>query len=264
MRTHIPNLLPKLTKTQELILYLLFKFRFLTTQHIQKLLHLKNPQYAQLLLKDLKEKGIINTKYNPTSFVDKTKPAIYFLSSKAIRILKKNKNCNKDALHKIYKEHLQTDSFVAHCLKIVDVYFSFAENIKADETLFFITESELLQYGYFPETLPSAYIALKDKEKTKRYFLEVFRDFATSGNLRFRLREYLAYADSGKWEENGNGQKFPSLLFVSPTENKKKHILFYAKALFDKEYEVKFSLFVTSITRILQTKNTHVWEKVED
>jgi hypothetical protein len=42
------------------------------------------------------------------------------------------------------------------------------------------------------------------------------------------------------------------VLFVCPTENLKKNISYYTKALFEKDYEEKFSLFVSSKTRMLQ------------
>ncbi len=262
MATYTPTPLPKITKSQHEILYLLFKFRFLNTHQIQKFLHLKKPQYAQELLKDLKDKGYIKTNYNPKSYIENTQPAVYFLGSKARKVLKENKNCTEQALNKIYKEQKQKDPFINHCMRIADVYFFFAENIKPDETLSFFTESELSKYGYFPDESPSAYIAVKNKEKTKRYFLEIFRETATSGNIRFRFREYVAYADSGLWEEHAQGQKFPSLFFILPTENKKKHVAHYAKAKFTDAYEQQFPFYITSLNKVLFGKDKNIWEKV--
>ena len=71
MTTYTPTTLPPLTTSQKEILSLLFKFRFLNTNQIHKLLHLKKPQYAQKLLKDLKDKKFIKTNYNPKSYIEK-------------------------------------------------------------------------------------------------------------------------------------------------------------------------------------------------
>lgn len=256
-------ILPKLTKTQLTILFFLYKFRFLNTNQIQQLLGYKQPQYAQELLKDLKDKGYIKTNYNPKSYIENTQPAIYYLAAKARHELKKNKNCHLTVLDRIYNEKKRTEEFINQCMAIADIYMFFIKHKKPDERVSFFTETELKRFEYFPEPPPTAYIAVKTKEKTRRYFLELFKDRATSGNIRFRFREYLTYVESGEWEANANGAKFPSVLFILPTERKRKHIGYYAKALFAKAFEEKFPLYVTSKNTIRFSKNNNIWGKVE-
>ena len=66
-------IIPKITKSQQYILFLFYKFRFLNTNQIQTLLNHKNQNYAQILLKDLKDKGYINTAQDPKTFKDRSK-----------------------------------------------------------------------------------------------------------------------------------------------------------------------------------------------
>src|SRR6266581_7990985 len=100
-------ILPEITQKQTYILLLLYKFRFLTTYHIQKLLNHKNPKRTQTWLKDLKDKGYIGIVENPDKkhrFVENNKPFIYHLAAKALHVLKDNEACERSILEKIYKE----------------------------------------------------------------------------------------------------------------------------------------------------------------
>lgn len=72
----------------------------------------------------------------------------------------------------------------------------------------------------------------------------------------------MKYVDSGNWEAHASGQEFPSILFVCPTDKLKKHISFYTKALFERAYEEKLDLFLTT-KDIIQRRNENIWEKVE-
>lgn len=254
---------PKITKTQEYILYLLYKFRFLNTHHFQKLLHHKNPKRTQSWLKDLRDKGYIQTLETKDRFTDRSIPLIYRLASKARFILKQNEDCDTAVLERIYKEHKRTESFIIHCLEIAEVYLFFVSQKEEDEEIHFFTQTELTQYDYFPDELPSAYIAVQTKDTTRRYFLEVFYDYAKSDVYRGVLYKYLSYADSDDWESNTENEPLPSVLFVCANERLKKHTAFYAKGRFQKEFEEKIDLFLTIKKKILQGNDKDVWERVE-
>lgn len=72
----------------------------------------------------------------------------------------------------------------------------------------------------------------------------------------------MKYVNNGDWEAHADGADFPSILFVCPTESLKKHIFFYTKALFEKEYEEKLSLYLTT-TNIIHHGSNDAWERVE-
>lgn len=254
--------LPLLTKTQKKILFYLYTFRFLTTNHIQKLLNHKNPHRTQAWLKDLKDKQYIAILETQGAFTDKNKPYVYHLAAKALHVLKENKSCEYVVLEKIYKEKTRKQPFINHCLDLADMYLFFLSRKEPDQELHFFTESNLAGYDYLPDPLPSAYITLKTTNETKRYFLEFFFPYATAGVLRYRFRTYLKYANSGTWESNEEDKPFPTVLFVCPTERLKKHIKFYTESVFKKSYEEKINFFVTSQNILLQSNKEIVWENV--
>ncbi len=253
----------KITGKEKQILKYIYKFRFLNTNQLQILFNHKNPKRIQLWLKDLKDNKYIHRYYLPDSFKNRTKPAVYFLGTKGIQILKQEKDCDVEALGKVYKEKSRTESFISYCLDLADVYLFFLAKKKKDEEIRFFTESQLLQYEYFPTPLPSAYISVKTKEKTRRYFLELFRDYASAGILRSRILTYMQYVEGGNWEDNANGQAFPAVLFICPREKLKKHLYYFAKALFEKQFDEPFPLYLSWNERILNAKTPDVWEKVE-
>lgn len=257
-------ILPKITTTQKQILFLLFKFRFLTTLHVQILLKHKNPKRTQSWLKDLKDKNYIGMIYFRNSRKDNTKPAIYYLKPQARFILKENLDCDEKALNKIYKENTRREKFIMHCLSLADIYLFFLSQKKETEELNFFTQNELGTYTYFPQELPSAYIALRTPTGTRRYFLDLFDEYTPPWVLRSRVKQYIRYAEDGVWEERTKENKIPSIFFVCPTDTLKSHIYFYTKSLLEKEYEEKITLFLTTKTRLKLSQNTqNIWEKVE-
>lgn len=254
-------ILPKTTKKQKYILYLLYKFRFIHTNQFQKLLNHKDPTRTQKWLKDLKDKGYIQTTDERETYKDYSLPFVYRITPQARQILKHNEDCNLQILSRVYKEKTRTEAFIRKCLAIVDLYLFFLSKKGKNDTLQYFTETELFIYDFFPETKPSAYIAIKTKDTTSRYFLEWFDKYIPPGVLRARFQEYLTYADSGDWEAHSQGEAFPSVLFVCPTTKRKNHIKYYAKGVFAKAYEEKINFFVTTQDK-LHSNNTSIWEKV--
>ncbi len=248
-------------KQKEILLYL-YNFRFLNTHHFQKLFNHKDPHRIKVWLTDLINKGYISRNYSRKTITESTTPAVYYLAPKAIHILKENENCDSTILQKIYKEKTRTNKFITRCLTIADLYFFFLSQKSREQELHFFTASMLAKYKYFPDPLPAAFIAVKEKETTRRYFLDTFDEYIPSSVIRHRLRSYLQYASSMEWESNAHNEPLPVILFVCPSERVRKHISFYAKALFEKSYEEKLSLFLTTIETI-QNNKKEIWEKVE-
>jgi len=210
-----------ITRKQKEILNYLYKFRFLNTHQIQKLLNHKNPNRSLTWIKDLIGKKCIKRQYDRKSFQDNTKPATYYLGTQARHILKSENNL-----------------------------------------LIFFTKNELHDYEYFPNPLPDAFIAVKGTDSTKRYFLDLFDEYTPPFVIRQRVRSYLEYVENSDWDENTENTPLPSILFICPTESIKKHINLYAKSLFEKTYEDKLSLFLTTKTRINLGNKNNIWQKV--
>ena len=86
--------LPLLTNKQKAIINYLFTFRFLTTNHFQKLCNHKDKRRIQAWLNDLVEKKYIGVLDTRNSYKDKSQPFTYHLSAKARHILKENNTCD--------------------------------------------------------------------------------------------------------------------------------------------------------------------------
>src|SRR5438034_8036080 len=98
-------ILPETTDKQKQIFNYLYTFRFLHTNHFQKLFNHKDKRRIKEWLKDLKDKGYIAKVENgKNTFENRTKPAIYCLIPKARHILKRNENCDLLVLDRVYKE----------------------------------------------------------------------------------------------------------------------------------------------------------------
>lgn len=254
--------LPAITQKQKEILLHLYKFRFLTTNQIQLLLHHKNPTRIQPWLKNLTEKEYVRRYYSRTTFGDNTKPAIYFLASRARHILKEEKDCSSHELNRVYKEKQKSKKFIDHNLFIADIYLYFLSRKEAHEELHFFPRANLGDFEHFPNPLPDAYIAVKTPEKTKRYFLDLFDAYTPPFVLRNRVKAYFSYAENTTWQENTNNSLLPTILFVCPSETTKKHIFMYSKALLTKTFE-EITFFLTTKDNIqngMTQKN--IWEKV--
>lgn len=256
--------LPTITDTQIQILLYLYKFRFLTVRHIQILLHHKTPDYIQKLLKDLTDKNYIAIIDFPTgnAYTDNAKPYIYHLRSRSKHVLKQHKVFDESFFQRFYAEKKKSKPFVDLCLMRASAYLVFLADKKPDDTLHFLTESDLVNYDYLPDPKPSAYIAVQGKEKTRRYFLQLFYSYAKSSILRASFQSYLSYASSGTWEANEPNKPFPTLLFVCSTNRLKNHIRYYAEGVFAKKFEEPINFFVTSEKTLLQENSGNIWEKV--
>ncbi|SRR6266403_782247 len=253
--------LPPTTTKQKEIIFQVYKFRFLNTYHFQKQFNHKDPHRIKVWLKDLTNKGYLSRIYSRKTVTESSQPAIYYLAPKARHVLKTNPKCDLSVLNRIYKEKKRTQKFIKSSLTIAELYFYFLAQKEQAEELHFFTESELTSYKYFPKDLPSAYIVVRSGTKTKRYFLDFFDEYARSSEIRYKVRMYLDYANSGEWEANANGESMPAILLICPSEKTKKHISFYTKAKFEKAFEEKIALFLTTHD-VLQKGNKNIWQKV--
>lgn len=172
------NKIKDINLKQIAILILLYRFRFLNTKQLQKLLSHKDPSTVQGWLADLVQKQYVYSNYDRTKFGKNTKPSVFHLLPKAIQILKEQEDCDEKLLKKIYGEGERSDGFINDCLFIADTYLKLKEQVSKTSEVHFSTKVDLNGYEYFPDPLPDAYIALKEKRKTNRYFVLLLEEKA--------------------------------------------------------------------------------------
>jgi hypothetical protein len=246
--------LPRLTKKQQVILKLLYRYRFLNRIQIQALMGHKDPKTINLWLRDLRAKGYVEWIYS-THFAEKTKPAVYYLSLNSVRHLRTLTRTGKDEdgkaivlpvyppeeLRKRYKESTRSQTYIDHCILIAECCIALErENTKNEvkddrkSKLRFYYQAEadyLLDRSYYHFILESGLIQpslvfCKDrldedgKEETtlESYILEVFDPTLPRYRMKKRLGDYIKYLDdeSGEWQERTNTEKLPVVLFVCP------------------------------------------------
>jgi len=210
------------------ILDLLYRFRFLTSNQIQKLLHDKTPRLTNYHLKILLDNHHIGRHYART-LGSANQPAVYFLDSGCIKILEEKKQLTKVKLKRIYREKIRSQQFIQHALFIGDYYLKLAlDSDKSNHTLHFFTKIDLEEHKYLIKPLPDVYFARVDQEKNiKRYIVDVIDEGSPRFAIRKRIDQYNDYVESGTFEEV-TGHQFPTILFICPNPGiqiyLKKHI----------------------------------------
>ena len=250
--------IPKITSKEKQVPKLLYKFRFLNSNHIQKALKHKNHHRINEWLNDLVSKGLIE-KIDDEKNV--TKPAVYCLSQKAKNILKDDKNINKNFLKWLYKEKDRDRKFIAHHLSLADIYIFFLSKQKKNTILNFFNKHELRTYKFFPEDLPDVYISTKTNGTSNRYFLNLFEEYTPKWALRKIIKDYISYFEEGTWQSNTK-EKFPKILIVSPDENTKKHLSFFTRSKIN-IFEEDLSFYLTTKDKLQNANNENIWQKLE-
>jgi hypothetical protein len=248
-----------LNPKQLTILTYLYRFRFLTSIQLQKLLTDKTLRLTNYHLKILTSGSYINKHYSRTLGLA-NQPAVYFLAPRSIKVLENTEGITARGLKRIYREKIRSPQFIAHSSFIADYYlFLLNDSIKTKQTLHFFTKSDLQVHPYIIHPLPDAYFARTDgKGQTKRYFVEVFEEGSPRFALRRRIEQYNDYIEERKFEEVTK-HPFPTILFICPTVG----ILIYLKKHLERIYD-ETSLDQTSV--YLATREqafARSWEKVE-
>lgn len=216
--------LPKISDKQLDILLYLYKFYYLNTNQIQKLLNHKNPQGIQVWLQDLVKKGYIRYRdFDRKKFINNTRPAIYTLTKLARKKLKDYPKCELQILHRVYQEKDNSLNFVYRQVFIADIYLHMRSQMGKDEKLHFSTKANLVGFDYFPNPTPEAYIAIKSSKKAKRYFLYLLEEKIPMRKLEAKIHKLTDYADNNEWAEHSK-DRLPSFLLICPHETRKRQV----------------------------------------
>ena len=137
-----------LTPKQREIMFLIYRFRFLNRVQIQTLMKHKDPKRINVWLKDLVAQGFLGRIYS-TTFLEKSKPAIYYANPGGARYFKEVEECRTDLLPKLFREKTRSQRFIQHCLSVANVYVNLltpSDGTVVDE---FKTKVDLAVYDDF-------------------------------------------------------------------------------------------------------------------
>ncbi len=223
----------KVTYKQKEILDLIYSHRFLTRIQIQAFLKHKDKKTINLWLKDLRSKDYLNWIYNKDHFVEKTKPAIYYLGINGIRHFSNIDLYPATELRKRYREHERSQTFIDRSLLLADCcldladerngthylktryYYETDADCRNDRYYGFIKDSELISPDLCFHVAPDEEYVHPDEIESS-FLLEIFDASLPRYRLRNRLKGYVQYLDEelDDWEAGTCGDPPPTILLV--------------------------------------------------
>jgi hypothetical protein len=252
--------LPDITPKQQEILKLLYRYRFLNRIQIQALRHHKDYRRINAWLKDLTDKQYINRIYS-THFLEKTKPAIYYLGINGIRYLKPlTYTDGKSELHpsypptelrKRYRENERSEGFRTRSMCVAESCIRLQEKngprlryslmtqatyAHPEHGYHFLTEAE----GIEPSLCILKHVYAKGEDITgpgtiTNYLLEIFDPTTPRYSIRYRIGKYIDYLKDDEWD-SGDNDPPPITLLVLPRLTDLIYAKRRAKKVIDDKY----------------------------
>jgi hypothetical protein len=242
--------LPKITTKQQDILKLLYRYRFLNRIQIQKLMNHKDYRRINAWLKDLREKDYVEWIYSD-HFLEKTKPAIYYLSLNGIRWLKQQTTTDDKAnecpayllseLRKRYREGERSDKFAARSVLLADCSLALQAQTNPKTKYKVMTQADYVDPGHDYHFLTESDTITPDlcivkEEGVKNYLLEIFEATLPRYRLKYRLSKYVEFLSDDEWE-SGDNEPPPIILLVCPTTADLIYAKHRTKNLLNREWE---------------------------
>ena len=188
----------------------------------------KDKKTINLWLKDLTEKRYVNRIYSD-HFLEKTKPAIYYLGINGIRHLKTADEYPIEELRKRYREHERSQGFidrsilVAQCRldmrakksQMVQYYCcTQADYVNPRHSLHFLSEHETLRPDFC--IIKKEQLKQTKEPTTTNYLLEIFDATLPRYRVKKRIKDYVQYLIDDEWD-SGDNDPPPIILLVMPT-----------------------------------------------
>ncbi len=231
--THQPKYRRPLNDKQTLLLKLIYKFRFITVDHIQTAQKQKDQSTVNGRLKVLRDQCYIDRHYD-SSYKLQGKHAVYFITTKGINLLKTLEGLQERTLRNMSRDKSARESFVGHSLNIFDLYNLVRQNYP--DTFNFYTTNELAKDEQYPELLPDAYLEAKNDDHSN-YFLESFDVTVPLFLMKQKIRGYTKHYLENGWDE------YPGVILIVENPNALKTIKKYvAKVLDASGLDVQFSV----------------------
>ena len=256
-----------ITTKQTEILKLLYTYRFLTRPQLQKLLNHKDKRRITSWLQDLRNKQFIDWKYNADDFIEKTKPAIYFISLGGIRYLRSTENYPSHELKKHYKNKACTKGFIEHCLVVADCCLALREKCAASRQYTWTLPSgyTTLDHSLQDNTAllndlqPHLYFTKQDDTGITHYVVENIAQTTPRYQVRKRINQYIDFL-AIEWVSDDPA---PIALFICASKADLIYIKRRVKMLLSEIPETPIIIRVATIDSLKANGITgHIWEEV--
>jgi hypothetical protein len=217
--------LPYITKKQQELLILIYRYRFINRTQLQYFLNHKNPAKINIWLKDLVTKNYIKSVV--TTKLEKIHtPAIYYLSLNGIRFLKQHDLISVSTSRKYYAEANRSPILKSHCLAVADFACNLLAHARSQQKqITFLTKADYAEDTddtlllFLHVLRPDAYYSYEGTGVAQTAFIEVIDEHVPLRVVARRLRSYPDSYDSPEWK-NIDKDKFPSVVVLVPTMKK--------------------------------------------
>jgi hypothetical protein len=220
----------KLTKRQQDILMLVYKFRFLDRTHVQALLGHKDKKTINMWLRDLKERNYLEWSYSK-KFIENTKPAVYYSSLGAIRYLKTREDVNENILRSLYRDGTRSQDFRSRKLIAAEIA-AWASQRGGYE---FLTPPSYLVGGNQANFLTNHRVEpdlILVRQKTRGYLVLILGYSWPRWRVMTALRAYIDLYLSNAWEDK-MGLSFPKIVVVGRSRGQMGEVRRHVKRLLE-------------------------------
>lgn len=230
----------QLTKQQQRLLTLVYKFRFITTPLLAKLLSIRKDT-AYELLQTLHTLELLDRVYEQSWRIDR-KPAYYYLSKQGVTTVKKLLELQDRAVNSLYNDHKASQEFIQECFNNLECYISIKQKLP-DNTVI-RTKTEINRFTVFPKQRPELYVKTQDGHEA---FIIIVPD-KLPYFVNKRRDEYIEHSEEDGW----NGA-YPTMAFVFKDSRSKLGFLYKAqKKLEELGYEEnEISIIATDIKQLV-------------
>lgn len=231
--------LPTISEKQKEIMDLVYKFRFVNREQLQRLFGHKDASRLNKWLKDLVDKKYLGRIYSH-KLLENTKPAIYYLNNNGI-ILVRYKDDGEQLdikyLKKFYEDKHASLTFVNHCVTLFEFYIQLKKTEEDINKDFIEKRKKLKDYDkdldkkldYHIETktemwiekqlhlypdedfseikqyIPDLYFErftnlTEENMDSSTYFLELFDPKVPRYAIKYRIKQYIKLKEEGKWK----------------------------------------------------------------
>ena len=210
-----------ISRHQQRILTLLFKFRFVSAKALAQVLGIRKEGAYQRLEK-LVQKELVIRVYDSRWRIDR-KPAYYYLSKTGVTAVRKILNASESLVHTLYANDTATDEFVDHCLALLDCYLAIAPHQPAGSEIF--SKTEINRFEQFPRNRPDMYIRTPSR---KEAMVAILHDVPLY-IARKRLEEIITHSEEEGWTK----EAYPAVYLILNTMSDTRSLLTRAKHILD-------------------------------
>jgi len=254
-----------ITQQQIKILIRIFAYRFVTTAQLQQVLSKKQIQQVQQRLNLLLKRGYIGRNFSNHDRLT-GKYASYYLLPKGMSVLKQAKDYtfNPKVFHNIYKDKTASARFINHCIGLGDISCSLKR--LHGSNLEYFTKNDLIDYDYFPDPRPDAYLRIgadtKSIKERSEHFLEYCEEIVPFFVYRKRIKQYVEFVDDELWEEATN-RKSPTIRLVAETPVLQRRLQRFIKKYLNNFYLTAHARFLVTNMELLKTSTEQaIWTQI--